>query len=190
MKPCCGTLSAAKALRGSCVRLRRAAVRPGRLQVRLSRRASPAPPCGCPAWTFASPLEPSCKSGLDVRKSGSAVRLSGLDVRKSAWAVVPRSRHERSAGATRADRGHGTLVPRPRFDDGVPFANSPLPFANGGAARRATRRRGADGGRAWRGGLTRLWSVRLRPFRSVRGAFPPPPRWVCFSLRRLCRGTG
>ena len=37
----------------------------------------PAPPRGCPAWTFASPPEPSCKSGRDVR-------LSGLDVRKSA----------------------------------------------------------------------------------------------------------
>ena len=169
MKPCCGTLSAAKALRSSCVR-------PGRLQVRLSRRASPAPPHGCPTWTFASPLELSCKSDLDVCKS--------------AWAVVPRSRHKRSAGATRANRGRGTHVPRPRFDDGVPFAHVPLPLANGGAARRATRRRGAVGGRAWRGGLTRLWSVRLRPFRSVRGAFPPPPRWVCFSLRRPCRGTG
>ena len=37
----------------------------------------PAPPCGCLAWTFASPLGPLCKSG-------SAVRLSGLDVCKSA----------------------------------------------------------------------------------------------------------
>lgn len=37
----------------------------------------PAPPCGCPAWTFASPLGPSCKSG-------STVRLSDPDVRKSA----------------------------------------------------------------------------------------------------------
>lgn len=37
----------------------------------------PAPPRGFPAWTFAGPLGPSCKSG-------SAVRLSGLDVRKSA----------------------------------------------------------------------------------------------------------
>ena len=143
----------------------------------------PAPPCGCPAWTFASPLGPLCKSD-------PAVRLSGLDVCKSAQAVVPRARHERSAGATRADRGRDTSVPRPRFDDGVPFANVPRPLANGGAARRATQQRGADSGRAWRGGLTRLWSVRLRPFRSVRGAFPPPPRWVCFSLRRLCRGTG
>ena len=109
----------------------------------------PAPPRGCPARTFASPPEPSCKSG-------SAVRLSDLDVCKSAWAVVPRSRHERSAGATRADRGRGTRVPRPRFDNGVPFANVPLPLANGGAARRATQRRSADGGRAWQGGLTRL----------------------------------